>query len=84
MTGKSPGLIPLLDNKFLVSFIFVLLGIALYQSGFAAPWYLDDGNNIVFNPLVKDLERAFTGIFKPRGVANFTFAVNYYFAGMSP
>lgn len=84
MTGKNSGLIPLLDNKFLVTFIFVLLGIALYQNGFSAPWYLDDGNNIVFNPLITDLERAFTGIFRPRGVANFSFAVNYFLAGMSP
>lgn len=84
MTGKDPGVVPLLDNKFLVTMIFVLLGIALYQAGFTAPWYLDDGNNIVLNPLVTDLDRAFVGIIKPRGVAYFSFAVNYSFAGMSP
>lgn len=84
MAGKGSGAVPLLDNKLLVSIIFALLGVALYQSGFDAPWYLDDGNNIVHNPLIKDLEKTFAGIFRPRGVANFTFAVNYYFAGMSP
>ena len=84
MAGSGSGSVHLLDNKFLVSLIFILLGIALYQSGFSAPWYLDDGNNIVNNPLVKDFERAFAGIFKPRGFANFTFAANYHFAGMTP
>lgn len=84
MAGKNPGMPPILDNKFLVAFLFVLLGVALYQSGFTAPWYLDDGNNIVLNPLITDLERAFAGIFRPRGVAYFSFAVNYFFTGMSP
>lgn len=84
MAGKDPGIAPILDNKILVTFIFVLLGVLLYQGAFTAPWYLDDGNSIVSNPLVADLERAFAGIFRPRGVAYFSFAVNYSFAGMSP
>lgn len=84
MAGKDPGIAPILDNKILVVLIFTLLGILLYQSGFNAPWYLDDGNNIVHNPVVTDLAQAFKHIFKPRGVAYFSFAVNYSLAGMSP
>lgn len=84
MAGKTHGIAPILDNKFLVAIIFLLLGVLLYQGAFTAPWYLDDGNSIVYNPLVTDLERAFAGLFRPRGVAYFSFAVNYSFAGMSP
>lgn len=83
MAGKNPDLVSILDNNYLVTLIFVVLGFALYQSGLSAPWYLDDGNNIVSNPLVADLNRAWTDIFKPRGVAFFSFAVNYSLAGMS-
>lgn len=84
MADKGRGIAPILDNKLFVVVIFILLGVALYQSGFDAPWYLDDGNSIVYNPMIKDLAQSFSHIFRPRGVAYVSFAANYHFAGMSP
>ena len=53
-----------------------------YLNTFSVPFYFDDTNNIVDNPLIRDLPRAFAAIFEGRGLALFTFALNYHVGGL--
>lgn len=77
-------MIDLQKNKGAVVAFFAIAGFLLYLSGLKAPWYFDDFPNIVNNPLVTDLGRAFAGIFQQRGVAFLTFAINHALTGMDP
>lgn len=64
--------------------LFLLLGFALYFSGLHAPWYFDDFRNIVNNPLVRNPGQALSEIYRPRGVAFLSFALNQAIGGMEP
>lgn len=75
---------PFLKNKCTIAGFFIMTGLLLYLSGLKAPWYFDDFRNIVNNPLMYDLSRALADIFKPRGVAMLSFAVNNALTGMDP
>jgi protein O-mannosyl-transferase len=64
--------------------LLVLAAVLPYLNTFSVPWYFDDVNNIVDNPLIRDLPRAARGLFMSRGVALFTFALNHRFGGLAP
>lgn len=56
----------------------------LYFPSLHAPWYLDDYSAILENPPIRDLVGSLRGIFLQRGLALFTFALNYRFGGVEP
>ncbi len=53
----------------------------LYGNSLAVPWYYDDFHNIVTNPRVADLGRAFAESFTPRGLSFLSFALNIALGG---
>lgn len=61
--------------------LIVLVSCLLYGHTLEAPFYLDDAGSIYDNKTVKDLGKAFGGIFGQRGLATLTFALNYHFGG---
>lgn len=64
--------------------LLVLAAVVPYLNTLQVPWYFDDVNNIVDNPLIRDLPATLRGLFEKRGVAIFTFALNYRFGGLEP
>lgn len=62
----------------------MLAGLSVYLHALGAPWYFDDYLNIVDNAKIKDLAEASKEIISPRGLAYFSFAVDYHFWGLSP
>lgn len=70
-------------NDLLCATVIALAVIALYVHTLHVPWYLDDNSSIVENPLIRDLKSCFFRIFSYRGVAIFSFALNYRFGGLS-
>jgi protein O-mannosyl-transferase len=56
----------------------------LYFPSLHAPWYLDDMTAIVQNPETRDLGGSLGKIFLPRGLALFSFALNYHLGGTDP
>jgi Tfp pilus assembly protein PilF len=68
-----------------LSLALVALAVAAAYSGtLRVPWYLDDSVAIVRNPLVADLPGAAAALFSPRGLAQFTFALNHRAGGLEP
>lgn len=72
--GASPTLIAIL--------CIGILGAAIYGNTLQVPWYFDDFGNIVRNPGIRDLNGAWHGLFAPRGLTMFSFALNYHFHGL--
>ncbi|TLM65402.1 MAG: tetratricopeptide repeat protein [Deltaproteobacteria bacterium] len=62
--------------------LLLLAAILPYLNTLDVPWYFDDTNNIVDNPLIRDLPRAARDIFVSRGIAMLTFALNFRFGGL--
>lgn len=60
----------------------VVLGALIYGNTLNVPWYFDDTSNIVRNPLIRDLGSAWDKLLAPRGLAMFSFALNYHFHGI--
>lgn len=59
-----------------------LLGAMIYGNTLQVPWYFDDFYNIVRNTDIRDLNGAWHRILAPRGLAMFSFALNYHFHGL--
>lgn len=57
---------------------------SLYGNSFSVPWYFDDVNCIIEWPGLQDLRQAFLNLLSSRGVAYFSFALNYYLGGIDP
>lgn len=70
-------------NDSLCAIVVTLAIVALYAHTLHVPWYLDNISAIVKNPLIRDLENSFLRIFSYRGVAIFSFAVNFHTGGLS-
>ena len=67
---------------FLRLLFIALLGLVVYSNTFDASWHLDDYSSILGNHKIKNLSKSFQDIIpNPRGICDFTFAVNYYFSG---
>ena len=82
---KIPSLFAIEEQRralLLQTLLLVLVAVVPYLNTFHVTWYFDDVNNIVENPLVRDLPRAARGLFEGRGVALFTFALNHRFGGL--
>jgi len=62
-------------------FSLIIFGALLYANSLYAPWYLDDFRAIVDSSYLRDLKAVFLSLFRPRGVANLSFAVNYQLGG---
>jgi len=59
-----------------------VLAVIIYSNSFNASWHLDDYSSILGNYKIKNLSKSFQDIIpNPRGICDFTFAVNYYFSG---
>jgi hypothetical protein len=67
----------------LVFACLTLLSFLLYQSGLKAPCYYDDFSNITKKSDLTNMAKSLKNIFISRGVAFFTFAVDYHFSGFS-
>ena len=65
----------------LILLLFILLGSILYARTLHIPWIFDDLQNILENPLIRDLKLAASRVHASRGVAFLTFALNYRFGG---
>lgn len=61
--------------------LLTLAVAVLYGHTLGVPWYFDDHQALLGNPVVRNLGRALAELWRPRGVALFTFAANYRFAG---
>ena len=67
---------------FLRLLLIALLGLVIYSNTFDASWHLDDYYSILLNHKITNLSQTFQDIIlNPRGICDFTFAVNYYFSG---
>jgi protein O-mannosyl-transferase len=64
--------------------ILAAVAALLYYPSLHAPWYMDDTSAIVQNPGIRDLGGSLGKIFLPRGLALFSFALNYHFGGTDP
>ncbi len=60
--------------------IISILGFLAYGNSFDVPFYYDDYHVILQREVIKSLENSFWGIYDSRGVALFSFAVNYFFS----
>ncbi len=60
------------------------IAVLLYYPSLHAPWYLDDPRAIVENPAIRDPWGSLSKLFLPRGLAIFSFALNYCFGGTDP
>lgn len=61
-----------------------LVGWAVYGRTLDVAWYLDDAPAIVDNPLIRDLGATLRKLWQPRGITDFTFALNYRLGGTDP
>ena len=68
----------------LILILFIILGSILYSRTLHIPWIFDDIQNILENPLIRDLKLAAGSVLASRGVAFLTFALNYRFGGLDP
>lgn len=69
--------------RLLAGLLLPLVAAVLYCATLYAPWYHDDFQNIVDNHLIRHPSTALRFLFERRGLAQFTFALNYYFSGLS-
>ncbi len=70
-------------NDSICAAVIALTVVALYAHTLHVPWYFDDIPSIVENPLIRDLKACFLRLFSQRGVAIFSFALNYRLGGLS-
>lgn len=70
------------NSALIAALSIAILGSVIYGNTLQVPWYFDDTANIVRNPLIRDLGAAWDKILAPRGLAMFSFAVNYHFHGI--
>lgn len=70
------------ESRITVLVLFAILGAILYSRTLHIPWIFDDIQNILENPLVRDLQAAAGRVLDSRGVAFLTFALNYRLGGM--
>ena len=94
-TASTVSQIPNPESRFPVSgsrvpnqipafLLFIVLGSILYSRTLHIPWIFDDIQNIMENPLIRDLKLAAGSVLASRGVAFLTFALNYRFGGLDP
>lgn len=81
-TYKISGVKYWANSSLVASLCITILGAVIYGNTLHVPWYFDDFANIVRNTAIRDLNGAWHGIFAPRGLANFSFALNYHFHGL--
>lgn len=64
--------------------LIMCLGAILYGHTLNVPFYYDDVINLVDKPVYRrDLYSSFLDILNSRGIANFTFALNYHFGELN-
>lgn len=59
-----------------------VIGMVIYGNTLQVPWYLDDISVIARNPAIRDLNGSWHGVWGQRGLAMFSFALNYHFHGL--
>ncbi|MSM40054.1 MAG: hypothetical protein GJT30_10585 [Geobacter sp.] len=67
----------------LVFLVIALLGSLLYCRTLQVPWLIDDIQNIVENPVIRQVSTAWHNIGAPRGLAYLSFALNYRFGELN-
>lgn len=70
------------NSPLFAALCIAVLGAVIYGHTLHAPWYLDDTIVIVRNPAIRDLHGVWRDIFAQRGLAMFSFALNYHFHGL--
>lgn len=80
-TSEEPGITGWQIDG-LVFLLIALLGSLLYCRTLQVPWLIDDIQNIVENPIIRQVGTAWQNIGAPRGLAYLTFALNYRFGGL--
>lgn len=63
--------------------LVAVIGLLVYSNTFQVPWYFDDLQNIVENMAIRNLREAWSGSLGNRGLAMWTFALNYRFNGLA-
>lgn len=72
-------------RNLLVWLFLAVLAALLYGHTLGVPWYFDDHRNILENIPVRNLRASWWKVlFYDRGVAQLSFAVNFFFGGASP
>ncbi len=64
--------------------LLILVTILPYLNTFEVPWYFDDVGNIVENPLVHNFSGTARDFFLSRGIALYSFSLNYRWGGLDP
>jgi protein O-mannosyl-transferase len=64
--------------------LLAVVAALLYYPSLHAPWYMDDVTAIAENQDIRDLGGSLGKIFRTRGLALFSFALNYHFGGTDP
>lgn len=90
--AKAAPLSPLKDanngsGRLYRPLVIAALAIAtalVYYPSLHAPWYMDDTTSIILNPVVRDLKLSLNQLLQPRGMAIFSFALNYQIGGTDP
>lgn len=75
----------IINNPFIVTILFIFMGILIYSNTFNAPFHYDDYGQIVENPDVQWEELSwskFKTLSMNRPVAFLTLSLNYYFGGL--
>ena len=80
--SRFPNRFPNPESRIPVLILFIVLGAVLYSRTLHIPFFFDDIQNILENPLIRDLKLAAGRVFDSRGVAMLSFALNYRFGGM--
>ena len=82
MTGKNGEIKNWINSQLLAALCIILVGTVIYGNTLQVPWYFDDFQNIVRNQSIRDLDETWRRVFAPRGLAMFSFALNYHFHGL--
>jgi tetratricopeptide (TPR) repeat protein len=74
-------------NILLPLLLIAVAGFLAYSNSFSVPFVLDDGDSIVDNPVIKNLQSFLSGAgyaYNPRRFVGYlTFALNYHFGGLN-
>ncbi|PNU18541.1 hypothetical protein C2E25_17090 [Geothermobacter hydrogeniphilus] len=65
-------------------FLLLVAVLLVYGRSLDIPWYFDDIQNIVENPVIRNFTESLGQLLQPRGLVGITFAINYHFGLTDP
>ena len=72
------------ENKYLVLFVLALVATFVYGHTLDVSWYLDDYHSIIENSRIRDLGTTLTAWWRPRGIVEISFAINFALGATDP